>query len=109
MLTEQIVKGGFCVRGFSRFFFLSGCFSAEFGIQGKPVAEVGPLLVGRFFRIRLGTVSPRAGQEKTAMSAGPQILAAGTAHTPAQGLFFRYGCSAIPAHVYIITGLRELL
>ena len=79
------------------FLFTAGN-GAEFLIQRKPVAKIGPFLVGGPFGIGFRTIPPGTGQKKPAMAAGTEILPAGTAHAPSQGFVFGYGLSAIPAH-----------
>lgn len=79
-LFEQIVKRGPGRRRCIQIVVLPCRWKTVLWIQGKPVAEIRPLLVRLRHGVCFGTVSPRAGKEKTAGTTGTDILAAlGTA------------------------------
>jgi hypothetical protein len=80
------------------------------GVQGKPVAEIRPFPVAGGIGGGLGlpTFAGSAGAVETAVPAGTDIPAAGSAlKGTAHGFGRAYGRAAIPAHTAILPGIRR--
>jgi hypothetical protein len=105
MNVKKIVKGGAGGTGPVHFFFppLSG--EMEFGVQGKPIAEIRAFPVSRRFesRLRLPAVSGRTGAVESAVFTDADIL---SAYLAAQRTAYGAGgCDrspAIPTHKTIL-------
>jgi hypothetical protein len=111
MYTEEVVKGRPGGTGLVHFFFPPLPGQPEFGVQGKPIAEIRTLLVSRRIGGRLGfpAIPGRTGAVEAAVFANADILSADLA---AQGTAYGIGGGdrgpAIPAHRIILTrNLRQ--
>ena len=108
MLFKKIIKRRSRSGGLVLFFNLPLTLFSEFGIKRKPIAKITPFFVGGLFGIWFGTITAGTRQIKFTVAAGTEILSAGTAHTPSDGVAICYRFSAIPAHCYMIHARCQL-
>ena len=80
--------------------------SAEFLVQGKPIAKVAPFLVRHHLRLAFPAIPPGAGGKIPAMTANPEIPSALTAaQRPAKGFGIENWRTAAPTHRIIVLSI----